>query len=75
LPKPAGSWWKTEKMKFDELDTRMRVFEMAHDDRVLPGIYMAARLDGRSFTRLRSPVLSTFPPSLSVKSNTVYGSC
>lgn len=30
----------------------MRVFETAHDDRVLPGIYLVARLDGRRFTRL-----------------------
>ena len=34
-------------MKFDELDTRMRVFETAYDLCVLPGIYMVARLDCR----------------------------
>ncbi|KAF3889658.1 MULTISPECIES: tRNA(His) guanylyltransferase Thg1 family protein [Nostocales] len=39
-------------MKFDELDSKMRVFETAHDYCVLPGIYIVARLDGRSFTRL-----------------------
>ncbi|MCH2207890.1 MAG: hypothetical protein MK132_18710 [Lentisphaerales bacterium] len=39
-------------MKFDELDAKMRVFETAHDHCVLPGIYMVARLDGRSFTKL-----------------------
>jgi tRNA(His) guanylyltransferase len=39
-------------MKFDELDTKMRVFETAHDFCVLPEIFMVARLDGRSFTRL-----------------------
>lgn len=39
-------------MKFDELDEKMRVFETAHDYCVLPGIYLVARLDGRSFTRL-----------------------
>lgn len=39
-------------MKFDELDEKMRVFETAADYCVLPGIYMVARLDGRSFTRL-----------------------
>ena len=39
-------------MKFDELDERMRVFETAHDHCVLPGLFMVARLDGRSFTRL-----------------------
>jgi len=39
-------------MKFDELESKMRIFETAHDHCVLPGIYMVARLDGRSFTRL-----------------------
>ena len=39
-------------MKFDELDSRMRVFETAHDYSVLPGVYMVARVDGRNFTRL-----------------------
>ncbi len=39
-------------MKFDDLDTKMRVYETAHDHFVLPGIYIVARLDGRSFTRL-----------------------
>jgi tRNA(His) guanylyltransferase len=43
-------------MKFDELDARMRVFETAHDYCVLPGIYIVARLDGRSFTRLTKDV-------------------
>jgi len=39
-------------MKFDELDVRMRVFETAHDYKVLPGIYIVARIDGRGFTKL-----------------------
>ena len=39
-------------MKFDELDSRMRIFETAHDHSVLPGLRMVARLDGRNFTRL-----------------------
>lgn len=43
-------------MKFDELDAQMRIFETAHDYCVLPGIYMVARLDGRSFTRLTKEV-------------------
>ncbi len=40
-------------MKFDDLDKKMRVFETAADLCVLPELYMVARLDGRSFTRLR----------------------
>ena len=43
-------------MKFDELDTKMRVFETAHDYCVLPGIYIVARLDGRGFTKLTKEV-------------------
>lgn len=39
-------------MKFDELDEKMRVFETSHDICVLPEIFMVARIDGRSFTRL-----------------------
>lgn len=43
-------------MKFDELDVRMRVYETAHDQSVLPGVYMVARIDGRNFTRLTKEV-------------------
>jgi tRNA(His) guanylyltransferase len=46
------STYEYHPMKFDELDAKLRVFETAHDHRVLPGIYMVARLDGRNFTRL-----------------------
>src|SRR5262245_5363027 len=54
--KGATSWSRGGKMKFDELDERMRVFETAHDLCVLPGLHMVARLDGRSFTRLTKEV-------------------
>lgn len=39
-------------MKFGDLDTRMRVFESNLDQTILPGIYVVARIDGRSFTKL-----------------------
>ena len=39
-------------MKFEELDTKLRTFETAHDLCVLPEIFMVARIDGRNFTRL-----------------------
>lgn len=39
-------------MKNAELDDRMRAFESAVDPCVLPGVFLAARLDGRDFTRL-----------------------
>jgi tRNA(His) 5'-end guanylyltransferase len=44
------------KMKFDDLDTKMRVFETASDSCVLPNLYMVARLDGRNFTRLTKEI-------------------
>src|SRR2546423_5187502 len=47
---------RSGQMKFDELDALMRVYETAHDLCVLPGIYIVARLDGRSFTRLTKDV-------------------
>lgn len=43
-------------MKFDELDTRMRVYETYDDRCVLPGINIVARIDGRGFTRLTKEV-------------------
>ena len=39
-------------MNFDELDQKMRIYEQSLDQQILPEIYMAARIDGRSFTRL-----------------------
>jgi tRNA(His) guanylyltransferase len=39
-------------MKFEQLDRRMRIYETAHDHRVLPGMHMVARIDGRSFSQL-----------------------
>jgi tRNA(His) 5'-end guanylyltransferase len=49
-------------MTFDELDEKMRVFETAADYCVLPGIFMVARLDGRSFTRLTKEVCQFIAP-------------
>ncbi|MBW8684542.1 tRNA(His) guanylyltransferase Thg1 family protein [Chitinophaga rhizophila] len=43
-------------MKFDELDSKMRIFETAHDQTVLPGMYIVARIDGRGFTKLTKEV-------------------
>ena len=43
-------------MNFDDLDARLRIYETMHDQWVLPGIYMVARLDGRGFTRLTRDV-------------------
>jgi tRNA(His) 5'-end guanylyltransferase len=39
-------------MKFDELEKKMRLFETACDHSILPGLYIVARIDGRSFTSL-----------------------
>lgn len=43
-------------MNFDTLDEKMRIYETAHDYCVIPGLYMVARIDGRSFTRLTKEV-------------------
>ena len=43
-------------MKFDDLDKKMRAYETAHDHCVMPEMYMVARIDGRSFTRLTKEV-------------------
>ena len=43
-------------MKFDDLDQKMRLFESANDQCVLPGIWIVARIDGRSFTRLTKEI-------------------
>ena len=43
-------------MKFSELDKKMRVYETVSDLSVLPSVYMVARVDGRSFTRLTKEV-------------------
>lgn len=45
-------------MKFDELDARMRAFETARDPSALPGVFLVARIDGRSFTRLTKEVMN-----------------
>ena len=43
-------------MKFDNFDTKMRQFETASDICVADGVWMIARIDGRSFTRLTKDV-------------------
>ncbi|MBI3960611.1 MAG: guanylyltransferase [Chloroflexi bacterium] len=51
---------------FDTLDRALRRYETAHDHCVLPGLWMVARLDGHSFTRLTRethPFQSPFDPA------------
>ncbi|MFT3824790.1 MAG: tRNA(His) guanylyltransferase Thg1 family protein [Chitinophagaceae bacterium] len=43
-------------MKFDDLDLKMRIYETSQDRSVLPGMYIVARIDGRSFTKLTKEV-------------------
>lgn len=43
-------------MKFDDFDRQMRVYEESLDQYILPDMYIAARLDGRSFTRLTKQI-------------------
>lgn len=43
-------------MRFDDFDKEMRVYEESLDQYILPDMYLVARLDGRSFTRLTKEV-------------------
>ena len=43
-------------MKFDDLDLEMRVYEQSIDQSILPDMYLVARLDGRSFSRLTKEI-------------------
>ena len=43
-------------MNFDELDSKMRVYEQSLDQVILPEIYLVARLDGNRFTRLTKEI-------------------
>lgn len=43
-------------MNFDDLDKKMRVYEQSIDQQILADLYLVARLDGRSFSRLTKEV-------------------
>jgi len=43
-------------MTFDDLDKKMRIYEQSIDQTILPDMYMVARLDGRSFSRLTKEI-------------------
>lgn len=43
-------------MKFDGFDKEMRIYEQSLDQIILPEIYIVARLDGRSFTKLTKEI-------------------
>ena len=43
-------------MKFDDFDEKMRIYEQSLDQIIFPEIYMAARLDGRGFTKLTKEI-------------------
>lgn len=43
-------------MIFEELDKKMRIYEESLDQYILPELYLVARLDGRSFSRLTKEV-------------------
>lgn len=49
-------------MHFDDLDTRLRVYETSHDQFVPSDVFVVARLDGRGFTRLTKEVLRLEAP-------------
>ena len=43
-------------MKFDDLDKAMRIYEQSIDQVILPDMYLVARIDGRSFSRLTKEI-------------------
>ena len=43
-------------MNFDDLDTKMRMYEQSLDQVLLPELFMVARLDGNRFTRLTKEI-------------------
>lgn len=43
-------------MRFDDFDKEMRIYEKSLDQYILPDMYIVARLDGRSFTRLTKEI-------------------
>ena len=49
-------------MKFDDFDKKMRVYEESLDQVIPPEVYIVARLDGRSFTRLTKQTLDLKKP-------------
>ena len=49
-------------MKLEMLDKKMRIFEESLEQYVLPGLHIIVRLDGRSFTRLTTELLSLNKP-------------
>ncbi len=49
-------------MKFDDLDKKMRVYEQSLDQIIPPDVYMVARIDGRSFSRLTKEICNFEAP-------------
>ena len=49
-------------MNFDDLDKKMRVYEQSIDQSVLSDIFLVARLDGRSFSRLTKEICNFEAP-------------
>lgn len=43
-------------MQFDDLDKKLRIYETAHDLCIIPDVYIVARIDGRTFTRLTKEI-------------------
>lgn len=49
-------------MFFEELDQKMRLYERSIDQSILPELYLVARLDGRSFSRLTKEICNFEAP-------------
>lgn len=49
-------------MKFDDFDSKMRKYEESIDQKIVSDIYIVARLDGRSFTKLTKETMKYEAP-------------
>lgn len=49
-------------MKFNDFDKQMRIYEESLDQYILPDMYLVARLDGRSFTKLTNEICKSDTP-------------
>ena len=49
-------------MNFDDLDKKMRIYEQSIDQSILPDMYLVARVDGRSFSRLTKEICNIEAP-------------
>lgn len=53
-------------MSFSELDNKMRIYEKSHDVIIMPGIYIVARIDGRTFSKFTKDMEKPFDENFNI---------